>query len=319
MYIDFEIFSLWILAFLLIGCNKKPEIPISYLLGEDVEYDRPTLLFLSDTSSINYRRTKELLNTKESKKILQNFQLVEENIIDNQYFNHLFYSFAKNCFIIIDKGSIASVIVQSNSCDSINERISNYKNYPLKKCVKDISLLKGDDLVKSIIINQIFRTQNLFQKNMISVQKHKDNLLKCIKKFPYFYNRYLYLKINESTDLDYTWLDSLNRWERSLYDLYVKELQMKRCHIGSNEKSNLVFDNNIANLGKIEFNDSIERTFYLLNKSKVTSIIYNVETTCGCTAVSWPHYPILPGRKDSIKHYLQDSLINRFELIQIHK
>lgn len=295
-----------------LGCNKSTELPLAQLLDRAVGQDAPTLLFLSDISSFKYRKIKKMLNDNKVKSRLEQFYFLEANISEYQYFNQLLYSIATNYFIIIDNRNIVSIVPHSFSNDSILDRIRNYKSHPLKDCIKDVSLLDGDEQLISSTINQIFMVQYLHKKHLISDQEYTDSLYKSIKALPYFYNQYLLCKMDSISEANYTWLDSLNMWERKLYDLPMKELMLKRFNVDSCANSNIKFENEVANLGRINLNESIEHIFYFSNISNETSIIYNVEATCGCMVVSWPHAPILPGEKDSIKVVFKGSSIGYF-------
>ena len=297
-YFKMLVFVVIICFFL--GCSKNAELSLTQLLDRTISQEMPTLLFLSDTSSFRYRRVKEMLDNKEARDILKQFRFLEINVSEYQYFNQLLYSFATNYFIIMDNRNIVSIVPYSLSNDSILDRICNYKNHPLKDCIKDISLLDGDEQLISSTINQIFMVQYLHTKHLISDKEYTDSLYSSIKVLPYFYNQYLLCKMDRFGETNYAWLDSLNIWERKLYDLPMKELMLRRFNVDSCAKSNIKFENEVANLGKINLNESIEHIFYFSNISNAPSVIYNVEATCGCMVVSWPHAPILPGEKDSI-------------------
>ena len=62
----------------------------------------------------------------------------------------------------------------------------------------------------------------------------------------------------------------------------MKELMLRRFNVVLVQKSNIKFENEVANLGKINLNESIEHIFYFSNISNAPSVIYNVEATCGC-------------------------------------
>lgn len=142
-YFKMLVFVVIICFFL--GCSKNAELSLTQLLDRTISQEMPTLLFLSDTSSFRYRRVKEMLDNKEARDILKQFRFLEINVSEYQYFNQLLYSFATNYFIIMDNRNIVSIVPYSLSNDSILDRICNYKNHPLKDCIKDISLLDGDE------------------------------------------------------------------------------------------------------------------------------------------------------------------------------
>ena len=248
-YFKMLVFVVIICFFL--GCSKNAELSLTQLLDRTISQEMPTLLFLSDTSSFRYRRVKEMLDNKEARDILKQFRFLEINVSEYQYFNQLLYSFATNYFIIMDNRNIVSIVPYSLSNDSILDRICNYKNHPLKDCIKDISLLDGDEQLISSTINQIFMVQYLHTKHLISDKEYTDSLYSSIKVLPYFYNQYLLCKMDSFGETNYAWLDSLNIWERKLYDLPMKELMLRRFNVDSCAKSNIKFENEVANLGKI--------------------------------------------------------------------
>lgn len=310
-YFKILVFGVAICSFL--GCNRNTKLSLNQLLDRAIiDQEMPTLLFLSDTSSFKYRRIKEMLNNKEVSIMLKRFYFSEINVAECQYFNQLLFSFATNYFIIIDNRNIVSIVPHSFTNDSIIDRICNYKSYPLKDCIKDISLLDGDGMLISSIVNQIFKAQYLHDKHLISDKEYMDSLSNSIEVLPYFYNQYLLCKTDSLDDVNYVWLDSLNIWERKLYDLHIKELMLKRYHVDYFAKSNIRFENEVADLGKINMNGSKEHIFYFSNISNTTSVIYNVEATCGCMVVGWPRAPILSGEKDSIKVAFKGSSIGYF-------
>ncbi len=52
--------------------------------------------------------------------------------------------------------------------------------------------------------------------------------------------------------------------------------------------------------GDIEQGDKVEFTFEFTNDGDAPLVISNVQTTCGCTASSWPREPIAVGEKSKI-------------------
>jgi hypothetical protein len=60
--------------------------------------------------------------------------------------------------------------------------------------------------------------------------------------------------------------------------------------------SELQFD-----FGEINQGDKVEHIFKFENVGTEPLIITNVQTTCGCTAPSWPRDPIAPGQESEIK------------------
>ena len=52
--------------------------------------------------------------------------------------------------------------------------------------------------------------------------------------------------------------------------------------------------------GDIHQGDKVQHTFTFENTGTEALVITNVQTTCGCTAPSWPRDPVVPGQKSEI-------------------
>jgi hypothetical protein len=57
----------------------------------------------------------------------------------------------------------------------------------------------------------------------------------------------------------------------------------------------------IAQMGKVELNQSKDANFELQNTGKVPLLISRVQPSCGCTVADYPKSPIEPGQKGIIK------------------
>lgn len=287
--------------FSLLSCNKVADLSTFYLIDKYISPNKPTLLFLSDSSLVNYKRIKKIIASKEAQLILQQFNMKEINSTSDKYFNQLFYSYIRNYFIIIENDSIASIIYVPTNCDSLMEKIINYKKYPLKDCIEKVSLLRGKNMSKCNVINKIFKAQYLYYKKRISLEEYENVLIESVESLPYFFNRHLLYKTNQNMQ-DIAWMDSLNIWEKRLYKDEINELQLRRYHLNLNSKSKIVFEEKSFDFGKIKLNDSIQHIFYYTNKSTNNpAIIYDIVTTCGCTVATWKKAPIPPQKRDSIK------------------
>lgn len=62
----------------------------------------------------------------------------------------------------------------------------------------------------------------------------------------------------------------------------------------------IVFKESSFNFGDINQGDIVEHVFAFENVGNEPLILSNVQTTCGCTAPSWPKEPILPGKAGEI-------------------
>ena len=64
--------------------------------------------------------------------------------------------------------------------------------------------------------------------------------------------------------------------------------------------SKIVFKESKFDFGDITQGDQVEHVFEFENAGNEPLILSNVQTTCGCTASSWPREPIAPGETASI-------------------
>lgn len=63
----------------------------------------------------------------------------------------------------------------------------------------------------------------------------------------------------------------------------------------------LLFDTLICDLGILEKGSPAECNFSFVNNEDTSIIITNVKASCGCTVPQWPHKPLTPGKKETIK------------------
>jgi len=63
----------------------------------------------------------------------------------------------------------------------------------------------------------------------------------------------------------------------------------------------ITFEETSHEFGDIYQGDVVEHVFAFENTGTEPLIITNVQTTCGCTAPSWPRDPIAPGQTNEIK------------------
>ncbi len=65
------------------------------------------------------------------------------------------------------------------------------------------------------------------------------------------------------------------------------------------ERPQIMFKETTYDFGKIIQGEKVQHTFHFTNAGREDLVITKVSTSCGCTATSYPHYPIKPG--DSAK------------------
>lgn len=63
----------------------------------------------------------------------------------------------------------------------------------------------------------------------------------------------------------------------------------------------ITFEKLVHDYGQILQNDNGECEFQFKNTGKADLILTNCRSSCGCTVPEWPHDPIAPGKKASIK------------------
>ena len=57
----------------------------------------------------------------------------------------------------------------------------------------------------------------------------------------------------------------------------------------------------IYNFGTLTEGDTVEHVFAFTNTGEFPLIINNVTASCGCTTPDWPHEPVAPGAKSSVR------------------
>ena len=85
-----------------------------------------------------------------------------------------------------------------------------------------------------------------------------------------------------------------------------------RCVIDPTHTTSLKLDSASYNLGRIAVNDTIKRKIGFTNTGTESLLIFEVKTSCGCTVVSWPDQPILPGDSDELVLIYSEQYPQRF-------
>lgn len=57
----------------------------------------------------------------------------------------------------------------------------------------------------------------------------------------------------------------------------------------------------IYDFGALTEGDTVEHVFAFTNTGEFPLIINNITASCGCTTPDWPHEPVLPGAKSSVR------------------
>jgi len=65
-------------------------------------------------------------------------------------------------------------------------------------------------------------------------------------------------------------------------------------------KAEISFDKTVVKFPKAEGGDVLNFTYTFKNTGSEPLIIANIKVSCSCTKPSWPTYPIMPGKSDSI-------------------
>ena len=67
------------------------------------------------------------------------------------------------------------------------------------------------------------------------------------------------------------------------------------------EGPQIAFDTTEYDFGKIKAGDKVTRVFEFENEGTEPLLLLGVQTSCGCTAPSWPKDPIMPGEKGEVQ------------------
>lgn len=59
-------------------------------------------------------------------------------------------------------------------------------------------------------------------------------------------------------------------------------------------------EKDVVDLGTIQKNKAVDVEFTFTNNGKMPLVLKNVRTSCGCTEVSFPREPIMPGKTGTI-------------------
>ncbi|GAB3691147.1 hypothetical protein GCM10027592_08960 [Spirosoma flavus] len=57
----------------------------------------------------------------------------------------------------------------------------------------------------------------------------------------------------------------------------------------------------IYDFGTLTEGDTVEHDFAFTNTGEFPLIINNITASCGCTTPDWPHEPVAPGKKSSVR------------------
>jgi hypothetical protein len=70
----------------------------------------------------------------------------------------------------------------------------------------------------------------------------------------------------------------------------------------SEKMPKITFDQKgIFDFGQLTEGDTVEHVFTFTNTGEFPLIINNVTASCGCTTPDWPHDPVAPGAKSSVR------------------
>ncbi len=73
------------------------------------------------------------------------------------------------------------------------------------------------------------------------------------------------------------------------------------------------------NFGELRYKQEAEYFFEFTNPGKMLLVIYNVETSCGCTAAAWTKEPVKPGKSGQIVIKYDAAFLGTFEkTITVH-
>ncbi|MDA7804151.1 DUF1573 domain-containing protein [Crocinitomix sp.] len=68
------------------------------------------------------------------------------------------------------------------------------------------------------------------------------------------------------------------------------------------EPTEIMFEDPIYNFGTVVDGEMVKKTFKFTNTGEKNLVLFNVQTTCGCTVPEdWPKQPIAPGESGEVK------------------
>lgn len=245
----------------------------------------------------------KVLSNKEVKEVInKNFLYYEINVLDNNYFNELIYSCLDDYFLVLRNDSIVSILFSRNNPSLFIEKLNNYTIYPFELLINKLSFLQGKGENVARAINKILSLQYKWDKKAISFSQFMEGLAETIKIQPYFYNRYLQAYNNDFQNTSCCdILDSLSTFEKKLYGKYIRDIMAKKNAIDTCVRANILFEGLKYDFGKIERNQKKSGVFIYQNIGSVPYLIYDIETSCGCTVVKWSGKPLLPGDIDTVR------------------
>lgn len=94
--------------------------------------------------------------------------------------------------------------------------------------------------------------------------------------------------------------------------LFSNLYQQNFYNIFENKSHIELMGNNIKDFGTLKKGETAMHYFTFTNKSKTDLLIYNVETTCGCTVSSWNTKPIKTNMVDSIQIIYDSNISGEF-------
>lgn len=258
------------ILFVLISCDKSRDLKDFdlYLYYVNKSYRSNSAIALYTKDIIPIDSIKSMKSYKLNSNQIYSFERVLGLNLDNS-------------IIILEGNNIVDLY------SVINEQKSN-----LSKVTK---MAKSDLLIvnKSIISSSsIMSNYNLNNYNLSEMSFYNKLLL--FQRVP---DDDSFNKLNIAMD---SWNDSTVLYK----ELYTKEILDIFTYINQLSKRNndlILLSDSVFDLGDVRYKEEVFRTVFFKNQSKYSMFIISAESTCNCSTVFYPKYPIKSNSLDSMK------------------
>lgn len=293
------------------GCNSQTTPSLTTIISTSLQEKKPVLLYLYQKKhKCSPMVQNALKNDSITSSIKNRFLFYQIDSDRDSYFPELLYAASKNFFVVLHGDSIVSVFPASSLTNMLYNQINHYEEYSFVSQAGKFSLLNYSDTLIGQTVNKIFRLQYAKACGHISGDEFRFDIEETIKDMPYFYNKYLLadMALDKGENLDVDSLMQLSRLEQLVYLPLQKEFLLKKNHVNPFDYAQVKYDCLVHDFGEVQASDTVNFWFHYRNVGKTPYIIYNVRTSCHCTASKWSRKPTLLSKQDSIRvSFMQDT------------